>query len=305
MSAVHVSVVIPARDAQDTLPALLQALMPQVRARGDAEAIVVDSGSQDRTAELAARAGARVVGEVRPGAPTARNTGVQAARGELIAFLDSDCIPQPGWLDRLAAAMQDAPDLGGVGGRIVGAEPQNLMQRHAERSGYITQDQGLRSDFVPWVLTANCCHRRRVLEELGGFDEALRSGEDVDLCYRMKLRLSLRVGYAPQAVVEHVHRTTLRGLWRQWVRYGWGGVQLEERYPEQPETQRAGRHVALVRLLADLGRGLLALPRVLFGRADPLDAIGPMLRIVEVAATLVGQQQASRAARSTARDQAP
>ena len=181
------------------------------------------------------------------------------------------------------------------GGRIVAAQPMNLLQRHAERSGWVTQDAGLRSDFVPWVLTASCCFRRSVLEQLGGFDETLRSGEDTDLCYRMQLRLNLSVAYVPAAVAEHVHRTNVRGVWRQWVRYGWGGVQLEARFPGRPEAPRTSRHSALARLLASVGRGLLLLPLVPLGRADPLDAVAPLLRVVEVTAALVGGRQARRA----------
>jgi cellulose synthase/poly-beta-1,6-N-acetylglucosamine synthase-like glycosyltransferase len=297
MSA-HISIVVPAKDAEVTLPALLQALMPQVAAREDAEAIVVDSGSRDHTAELAAGAGAQVVRADRPGAAAARNAGVRMAGGELIVFLDSDCIPRPGWLDRLTDALRQAPSLGAVGGRIVAAPSTNLLQRHADRAGYITQEEGFRDPFLPYLLTANCCYRADVLRRLGGFDEGLRSGEDTDIAWRMQIQLGLGIELVGEAVVEHVHRTTLRGLWRQWVRYGWGGVQLDERFPDRPAGGDDGESRVAVRLWGHLGSGLGALLRLPFGRSDPLDAATPLLRCLELAAMHVGRLQAKRSLRA-------
>ncbi len=301
MSVPSISVVVPARDAQDTLPALLGELMAQVVRREDAEAIVVDSGSRDRTAELAASAGARLISEPRPGAAAARNAGVREACGDLIVFLDSDCVPRSDWLDALVQALHGAPLLGAVGGKIVAARSTNLLQRHAERAAYINQEEGFRDPFLPYLLTANCCYRRDVLEKLGGFDEGLRSGEDTDLSWRMQLQLGLGVEFVEEAVVEHVHRTTLRGLWSQWVRYGWGGVQLEQRFPDRPV--RSGHEVEehpstrRVRRLAD---GASAAVRLPFGRSDPLDVAGPLLRCIEIAAMYVGRAQAKRSLRTGA-----
>ena len=275
--------------------------MPQVAGRSDTEAIVVDNNSRDRTADLAAAAGARVVREDRPGASAARNAGVRAARGELVAFLDGDCIPKPGWLEHIAGALRDAPATGGAGGRIVAARSTNLLQRHAERTGYIMQEEGLRDPFLPYLLTANCCYRRTAMERLGGFDEELRSGEDTDMSWRMQLELGLGVSFASDAVVEHVHRTTLRGLWRQWVRYGWGGVQLAERFPDRPVGSPAGGGRGIVRLLRHVVRGLTALVLLPFGRSDPLDAVAPLLRCVELTAMQVGRLEARRALRARAR----
>jgi cellulose synthase/poly-beta-1,6-N-acetylglucosamine synthase-like glycosyltransferase len=299
MSTISISVIVPARDAEATLPGLLAALGPQIAAREDAELIVVDSGSHDRTAELAVAAGARVLSAGRPGAPAARNAGLQSARGELIVFLDSDCIPALNWLEELIAGFRDAPSIGAVGGRIVAAPPTNLLQRYAEYAGYITQEEGLRDPFLPYLLTANCCYRKTALDRLDGFDEELRSGEDTDLAWRMQLRLGLEISYAREAMVEHVHRTTLRGLWRQWVRYGWGGVQLEELYPDRPVAVGGGGR-SLTRPLRRLVSGLVALVELPFGRSDPLEVAAPVLRGVEIAAMHQGRWQARRARRPSA-----
>ncbi|HEY5287001.1 MAG TPA: glycosyltransferase [Solirubrobacteraceae bacterium] len=298
MSAPSISVVVPARDAEDTLPALLQALMPQVRRRDDTEAIVVDSGSRDRTSELAVSAGARVISESRPGAAAARNTGVRAANGELVVFLDSDCVPRPDWLDVLVRALRAAPEMGAVGGRIVAARSTNLLQRHAERSAYINQEEGFRDPFLPYLLTANCCYRRAALEKLGGFDEGLLSGEDTDVSWRMQLQLGLGLELVQDAVVEHVHRATLRGLWSQWVRYGWGGVQLDERFPDRSVGVDDAEGRSSLRPLRRLADGVWALVLLPFGRSDPLDVVAPLLRCVEIVAMHLGRAQARRSLRS-------
>jgi cellulose synthase/poly-beta-1,6-N-acetylglucosamine synthase-like glycosyltransferase len=295
MTRIRVSLVIPARNAQATLPAVLAAAGPQVAARGDAEAIVVDNGSDDRTQEIAARSGARVLERPRPGAAGARNTGWQAARGELVVFLDSDCIPQAGWLDRLVQALDDAPSAGAAGGTVRAAPPTGLLQRHAARVGYyFNQAQALNDPFMPFLLIGNSCYRRSVLERLGGLDEGLHSGEDADLTWRMQLDLGLIPVLAPDAVVEHVHRETLRGIWRQWARYGYGAVQLEARYPGRrvppgPPSRLVRR---LFRALAASAAALAGLPR---GRSELEDVVAPLLRCFEAAATRAGRFRARRA----------
>jgi GT2 family glycosyltransferase len=292
MSAPRISVIVPARDAQSTLPALLAALLAQASARDDAEVIVVDSGSSDRTGDLARAAGAVVVRESRPGASTARNAGLRVARGELIAFTDSDCIPQPGWLDELVSEFDHAPETGACGGPVVAAPPSGLIQRYAERAGHVSQETAVGDPFLPYLVTANCAYRRHVLDALGGFSEELRNGEDTEVAWRMQLELGLDVSYVPGAVVQHVHRSTLRGIWRQWVRVGWGSVQLAERFPNRPGMRGGGPHRAIVRLLAELGRGVRAQLRLPLGRADPLDVVAPMLRCLEIVADRFGRFQA-------------
>lgn len=300
MSACHISIVIPAHNAESTLASLLAALSAQVDARDDAETILVDSGSIDRTREIASGAGVRIVAASRSGASAARNAGVRAARGALIAFLDSDCIPQPGWLEAIVEPFQSVPAIGVAGGRVLAAPPAGLLQLYAQQAGYyISQEISLAHPFLPYVLTANCCYRHEVIERLGGFDETLRSGEDTALAWRMQLELGLEVTYVPAAVVEHVHRSTLTGIWRQWVRYGYGGVQLEERFPGRSGAPAgAGAGSRFRRLLRELHASFTALVRLAFGRATALDVAAPLLRCFEVSADRAGRWQALRASRA-------
>lgn len=294
----RVSVVIPARNAAATLPAVLASLSDQLAARPDAEAIVVDNGSVDRTREIAVGAGVRVLDLLTPGAAAARNIGWRASHGELIAFLDSDCIPQPRWLDTLVAALDDAPRAGAAGGRVIAAPPTTLLQRYQARAGYyFNAELAMSETRMPYLLVGNSCYRRTALEQLHGFDETLRSGEDTDLSWRMQLRLELELAYAPDAVVEHVHRTAFREFWRQWVRYGYGGAQLAQRYPRETDSfaQSARRWK---RPFQELARSAGALARLPLGRADVVDVLAPLLRCVEIVADRFGHLKAYRDRRS-------
>src|SRR5690349_14826073 len=109
-----ISVVISARDAEATITRAIGALMAQEGAP-PYEVILVDNASHDATGELAAAAGATVVRlDERAGGPgRARNRGVDVARGELIAFTDSDCFPTSGWLAAVAAAFDGADVVAG------------------------------------------------------------------------------------------------------------------------------------------------------------------------------------------------
>lgn len=286
-----ISVVVPARDAEATLPRLLRGLARQ-EVRGGWEAIVVDNGSSDGTAALAAEAGVRVVAHPQPGAAAARNAGVDAAGGVLVAFLDADCIPHEGWLAGLVGALDGRDDLGGVGGRIVASAPRTLLERYAERHRYVVQEDALAEPRMPYVLTANCCYRTEALRRLR-FDERLRSGEDLDLSWRLQGELGLQIGFAPNAVVEHVHRSTLGGIWRQWTRYGYGEAQLALRYPRPASRELSARDGASW-VLSRWGRLVGAVVRLPRRDADLLDVAEPLLEVYEEAAERVGRRRGYR-----------
>jgi glycosyltransferase involved in cell wall biosynthesis len=109
-----VSVVIPAKDDARQLETCLAALDRQTR-RAD-EVVVVDNGSSDETASVAAAAGARVVWCPEPGIPAATAAGFDTARGEMLLRLDADCVPGPRWIERMVAAFEEAPHAAAVTG---------------------------------------------------------------------------------------------------------------------------------------------------------------------------------------------
>jgi mycofactocin system glycosyltransferase len=201
----RVTVVIPVRDRAAGLAATLRAL-------GDAgPVVVVDDGSASPVEGAAIRhASSR-------GPAAARNAGWRAATTELVAFVDADCEPAPGWLDLLLPHFADAA-VGAAAPRIVcrgsayerQRSPLDLGPREAlVRPGSV----------VAYVPTAALVVRRQALAELGGFDEALRFGEDVDLVWRL-VRTGWQVRYEPAARVVHPSRADLAGWLEQRYQYG-------------------------------------------------------------------------------------
>ncbi|OBG83925.1 mycofactocin system glycosyltransferase [Mycobacterium sp. E136] len=226
-----VTVVIPVRDNASGVRRLLTAV------RG-LQVIVVDDGSAmpiEDTDFADVHAQVRVLRhEHSRGPAAARNTGLAACTTDFVAFLDSDVVPRRGWLEALLGHFCD-PAVGLVAPRIVGLrEPDNLVARYeAVRSSL---DLGLREapvmpyGTVSYVPSAAIIGRRAMLREVGGFDETLNAGEDVDLCWRL-IESGARLRYEPIALVAHDHRTQLREWFVRRSFYGEAAAPLSVRHP--------------------------------------------------------------------------
>ncbi len=192
-----VSVIVPARDAAATLVRTLRGLEAQQRAP-DFETIVVDDGSIDGTARIAAAS--PVVSEVVAGGGEgpahARNAGAARARAERLAFLDADCEPAPGWLAAGAAALDGAQLVQGQVRPREDARPGPF-----DRTLWVTRAWGL-------FESANLFCERELFERLGGFESWLRPrrgielGEDVWLGWRAR-RAGARTAFCAQALAWH------------------------------------------------------------------------------------------------------
>jgi mycofactocin system glycosyltransferase len=230
-----VTVVVPVRDRHDELARCLAGL------RGTAgEVIVADDCSADPAAiaAIAAGAGARVIRRPVNGGPgAARNTGLAAATTRLVAFLDSDCVPAPGWLDALLPHFAD-PATGAVAPRIV---PHDAGSDHAGRAWLAryegassTLDMGARPSIVrpgarvSYVPGAALLVRREAAG--AGFQAGMHVGEDVDFIWRLGAA-GWRVRYEPAAVMAHQHRVRLRAWFSRRVDYGTSAALLEELHP--------------------------------------------------------------------------
>ncbi|MGQ0809786.1 MAG: glycosyltransferase family 2 protein [Nitrospiraceae bacterium] len=233
-----VSVVVPVRNAERTLPVCMAALA-QLNPR-PFEILLVENGSTDAGPALMREfcathpsAGIRMVEEKRRGASAARNAGIRAATGEVVAFTDADCAPAPDWLERLLQPF-DASNIGAVAGRVVSGPGSSVKETFsALYTLRLSNEPALHQKWTPWsggYPTANLAVRRKMLEKLGGFDEQVTIyGEDFDLCARVYLQGASLV-YKPEAVVAHHHRTTLRGIVRQAFGFGRSHAYLMRRH---------------------------------------------------------------------------
>jgi mycofactocin system glycosyltransferase len=240
-----VTIVVPVRDRTGGVARLLTALRADP-ATADVPVLVVDDGSADPAAlaAVAAAGGAEVLrNPVSRGPSAARNTGLRAARTPLVAFLDSDCVPRPGWLaplrrhlgdPRLALVAPRVVALGeasrGQGGRRGGTPHGRLAAYEAAVSAL---DMGPRPAAVrplaavSYVPSAALLARREALGE--GFDESMRVAEDVDLVWRL-VGAGWRVRYEPAAEVAHEHPEGVGPWLRRRGFYGTGAALLAERH---------------------------------------------------------------------------
>jgi mycofactocin system glycosyltransferase len=225
----EITAVIPVRDGAARIGALVACLRPRC-----AEVVVVDDGSRDSTAAVAAAAGARVIRHSHPRGPAvARTTGARAARTDLIAFCDSDVRPLGDWLDRLAAHFAD-PAVAAAAPRVASPVPAGVRPGRRDRYEAARSPLDLGPDpasvrpgaRVSYVPTAALLIRRSLV----AFDPALRYGEDVDLVWRL-VAGGHTVRYEPSAVVEHEPRESLWAWCRQRHGYGRSAAALAKRHP--------------------------------------------------------------------------
>ena len=197
------------------------------------EVIVVDDGSSDASPQIAARyPEVRLVQIAHSGLAAARNEGLRAATGDLIAYVDSDAFPAPEWPYYLALGL-DGSDVGGVGGPNLPPPDDPLGAQAVARSPggpvhVLTSDD--RAEHVPGC---NMAFWKLVLTEVGGFDPVYRiAGDDVDLCWKVQDR-NWKLGFHPTAVVWHHRRPGLGVYLRQQHEYGKAEALVEARHPER------------------------------------------------------------------------
>ncbi|MFA5708658.1 mycofactocin biosynthesis glycosyltransferase MftF [Mycolicibacterium sp.] len=232
-SHLDVTVVIPVRDNLSGVRRLVGTL------RG-LRVVVVDDGSRMPLLSsdfVGAHCDVEVLRHSASRGPAAaRNTGLRAATTDFVAFLDSDVVPRRGWLEALLGHFCD-PTVALVAPRIIGLNSQDtLVARYeAVRSSL---DLGQREapvvpyGTVSYVPSAAIICRRSALTELGGFDEAMHCGEDVDLCWRL-VESGARLRYEPIALVAHEHRTSVRDWLGRKAFYGSSAAPLSSRHPDK------------------------------------------------------------------------
>ena len=220
-----VSVVIPCRNGAPTLGRQLAALGRQDYA-GRWELVLADNGSTDGSAEIAEAwrerlPEMRIVNAPRPGINVARNAGVRASRGRIIALCDADDEVGPGWLRGLVDGVAKGVDL--VGG-CLDLDPLNsaLPPGRRRRRTALADDLG----FLPWAEGANLAFAREVFDRLDGFDETFHSGGDeIEFAWRAQLS-GYPLGFVPDAVVHYSVRSSARRVFRQFLGYGSSHAQL-------------------------------------------------------------------------------
>lgn len=301
----RISVVVPVHNGSRTIRRCIEALLAQDYPNDCYEILVVDNNSRDGTPDIVARfPRVRLLHQTSvQSSYVTRNLGIEQATGEIVAFTDSDCLPTLGWLRHLTAAFGDERVLA-AGGQVLDGEAHNLTERFlAELAVFSANAQTQPGQFLPVLFTNNCAYRRSALQELGGFNPNLYTGGDIDLAWRLQIARAASkthgrcVRYAPDAIVYHQHRSTVKGMFRQFRRHGFGEIFLSAMYKDvqgYPHTLRTH--------LGRMARQLLALLTYMFsflGRLlryplhrDRYRVLRPLLFLVAESGNLWGKIQA-------------
>ena len=185
MTAPRVSVVVPVYNKAPFLAAALDSVVAAVRAYENAELIIVDHGSTDGSRELleSRYANEARIADFRGGTIAAvRNQGARLATGSVLSFIDADCVIPPDYLDRLVEVLA-ASGAGATGAEVVPPPSpswvEDVWYRLHRRAGDGEQE---------WIGSANLAVLREAFDAVGGFDECLVTGEDTELCQRLRDR---------------------------------------------------------------------------------------------------------------------
>ncbi|RJP62066.1 MAG: glycosyltransferase [Candidatus Auribacter fodinae] len=236
MSKPNISVVVPAYNAEKTIGLCLDSILRQNYPQDKMEVLVVDNNSMDSTAEIIKSYPVTYLFEDKIQSPSgARNKGIVNARHGLIAFIDSDCIADEHWLANGITSLDDE-SVGAVGGKILAYKPETYIEEYQDRSGvlwHVVSDEA-HARREARLVTANAFFRKDVFDTLGLFDLRYKgAGEDTDICYAMLRHTNYKLTYNEHALVWHKHRTNLRQFCKQYVRYGYNNMFLDQKfYPE-------------------------------------------------------------------------
>ena len=220
----HVSVIIPTHDRPLRLRRLLETLAAQGYPAHATELIVAQDGGDTQTVAAIDKIRAKTAIPIkrichqRCSAAATRNLGASLATGEYLLFVDDDCEVDEHWIERTVGVLEDNAEVGEVAARIVGASTRFFARCH----DYARYYPSMQTEPSERSFACGCAFaiRKSLFEELGGFDESIRTGEDEDLGLRMQA-LGYKTVYRPECIVYHHHgRDSFRAMLQR--AYAWG-----------------------------------------------------------------------------------
>ena len=230
-----ISIVIPTLNSAKTL----QITLESIRNNNDTpsyEILVIDQFSKDNTVDIAKKFGAKVLMIKERGAAIARNVGITKSRGEIIYFVDSDCILPPNTLSMLTDFFKKYKDADGVGGPLLPQESKNIIQKFANNNflNIMQFPNELRKAefriFKGSLITGNCAYRRKLLVKIGAFDKTFKNyGEDIELCWRA-IKNGAILYFWPMIKVYHVFPDNLKRLTKQYFKWGIASSKLRKKF---------------------------------------------------------------------------
>jgi len=216
MKKTTVSIIIPAKNEAKYIGLTLSALSAAIESCNlCCDVTVVDNGSTDTTVKIARSFGCEVIVDTRASVARLRNLGALTSAGDVLAFLDADCVVDRSWLASCVAGVQDAA-IGIVGTCAV---PNLDDVTWVEEGWYKLFSSVKRPDYPTWIGSSNMVIRRNVFLEVGGFDEDLETAEDVNFCNKIRMKYLVHLNKSintihlreSKTVCEFVKREFWRG----------------------------------------------------------------------------------------------
>jgi mycofactocin system glycosyltransferase len=237
----YLSVIIPTKDRPADLVACLESVSAQDYPKEKLEIIVVDDGSKENIGDRLRSFPCRFIANpTSRGASCVRNRGAREARGKILAFLDNDCIASKAWLRELVVCFQWRR-VGGVGGFVDGHGRTAALSRYENTCSPLNLGNHILfsgNHSRLYIPTCNFLVRKGVFDQLGGMQENLRVGEDVDFCWRMQNENHYLL-YVPAGVVKHKHRPDLGAMLKRRYDYGTSEALLQRLHPDRKKLFRS------------------------------------------------------------------
>ncbi|MBI4526610.1 MAG: glycosyltransferase [Deltaproteobacteria bacterium] len=250
------SVIVPVFNGEKTIRECLFSLLKMDYPAELREILVVDNGSTDGTARIIKEHPVGYLCEGRRGPSYARNRGIEASQGKILAFTDADCVASAGWLKELVREFRHET-IGGVAGEVVAYPPKTPVERYFAQIRHLSAARYLYNPIFPFAMTGSVAFRREIFDRIGLFDPAFSTGEGADFFRRFFKQTAFKLQYTRKAIVFHRHRATARELFKQLWGYGKGHALLCIKYRE--EIQWSWRQSRLA--YADLARAAGALAK--------------------------------------------
>lgn len=296
-----VSIVIGVYNGEEQIGECLESLLDQEYPSHLYEVIVVENGSTDQSFDVIRKYPVRAYQNPVRGLAPARNFGIEHSDADLILTTDADCVADPAYIKEVVKPFAD-PGVGGAGGKIVAQDgaARNLIETFSDKQAPLVNYVSGDNEYLPHLVGAHAAYRRELLVQIGGFNDHMLTGEDVDVSWRIQLDTGSRLAYAPDSIIYHKHRTTVQGLGRLYRHYGFGEILLDTLYRDRPGYPRdlrfqinriAGQMLALPRYAVSGGkRGV----EFLFGRCSDYELIEPWLHFLIESNNIRGKISAIR-----------
>jgi mycofactocin glycosyltransferase len=267
-----ITVIVPVRDRQDEIGQCLESIFGQNYPQGLIDVIVVNDGSADDTAKIASSFPCKLVSlDESHGQSYCRNLGARQAQGDIIAFLDSDCVASSTWLKELTTYFQ-WEQMGIVGGRVDGFYDQSPLDRYEKTFSSLAMGKyfihAKNDKTQAYVPTCNLLVRKNIFREVGGIKDDMAVGEDVDFCWRVR-KAGHDLLYVPSGSVAHKHRNSLPRMLLRRTDYGTSEAILYQFHPDKKKTFQIRLFpvlamVAIISALATLSAIPLIFPPLIF-----------------------------------------